>query len=233
MIKLRENQYLRGIAAAFPHTVPVLTGFLFLGLAYGMLMEANGYGPVWSLLMSAIAFGGSMQFVAITFLTTAFDPLTAFLLSLMVNARHLFYGLSMLDKYRGIKKGRFFLIFALCDETFSLVSSLNPPAGMAKKHFYLGITLLDYLYWVLGSFLGGWVGRLVTFNLEGLDFVLTALFVVLFMEQLKKSANRLPGLIGFGCSIIALGLFQSNNMVIPSMILILAVLLLIRRKSCT
>ena len=156
MERLREkpNPW-AALRAAFPATVPVLTGFLCLGVAYGLLMQTNGYGPLWSTLMSAIGFGGSMQYVAITLLVSAFDPLQAFLLALMVNARHVFYGLSMLDKYKGLGKARFFLVFALCDETFSLVSTLDPPEGVERRDFYLWITLLDYLYWVGATALGG------------------------------------------------------------------------------
>ena len=129
------------LRAAFPATIPVMTGFLCLGVAYGVLMQTKGYGPLWSVLMSAIAFGGSMQFVAITLLTTAFDPLQAFLLSVMVNARHIFYGLSLLGKYKGLGKVRPFLIYVLCDETFSLVSTLEPPGGGGAA----GVLLLDLI----------------------------------------------------------------------------------------
>ena len=169
------------LRAAFPATIPVMTGFLCLGTAYGLLMQSKGYGPGWSVLMSAIAFGGSMQFVAVTLLTTAFDPVQAFLLSVMVNARHMFYGLSLLDKYKGLGKVRPFLIYVLCDETFSLVSTLEPPEGVARKDFYFWISLLDYLYWITGTALGGLLGSFLTFDTTGLDFALTALFVVLFI----------------------------------------------------
>ena len=124
------------LRAAFPATIPVLTGFTCLGLAYGVLMETKGYGPLWSTLMSAIAFGGSMQFVAITLLTTVFDPVQALLLSVMVNARHIFYGLSFLEKYKGLGKIRAYLIYTLCDETFSLISTVEPPENVEKKGFY-------------------------------------------------------------------------------------------------
>ena len=169
------------LRAAFPATIPVMTGFLCLGTAYGLLMQSKGYGPGWSVLMSAIAFGGSMQFVAVTLLTTAFDPVQAFLLSVMVNARHMFYGLSLLDKYKGLGKVRAFLIYVLCDETFSLVSTLEPPEGVARRDFYFWISLLDYLYWITGTALGGLLGSFLTFDTTGLDFALTALFVVLFI----------------------------------------------------
>ena len=213
------------LRAAFPATIPVLTGFLCLGVAYGVLMESKGYGPEWSVLMSAVAFGGSMQFVAITLLTTAFDPVQAFLLSVMVNARHMFYGLSLLDKYKGLGKVRPFLIYVLCDETFSLVSTLEPPEGVARRDFYLWISLLDYLYWITGTALGGLLGNFITFDTTGLDFALTALFVVLFLEQWRKPENRPAGVIGILCAAVSLAVFRADNMVIPAMVLVLAVLL--------
>jgi len=219
--------------AAFPNTIPVMTGYLCLGMAFGVLMKTNGYGVVWSVLMSLLCFAGSMQFVAITLLTTAFEPVQAFLLSLMINARHMFYGLSVLDKYRGLGKVRAFLIFALTDETFSLVSTVEPPEGVERKDFYTAISLLNYAYWVAGSAMGGLLGNLITFDTTGLDFALTALFVVLFLEQWKKKENRSAGLIGLACTAVSLLVFGADNLVIPAMILIMAVLLGGRRLLCT
>lgn len=225
--------YRRAVCAAFPHTIPVLTGFLVLGMAYGLLMESKGYGVVWSAAMSLIAFCGSMQFAAVPLLTAAFDPLQAFLLSLMINARHLFYGLSMLKKYKGLGKVRAFLIYTLCDETFSIVSSVEPPEGVERKLFYFFISLFDYLYWAGGTILGALVGGMITFNTTGLDFVLTALFVVLFIEQMKKRENLSAGAVGIAGSLIGLALFGADNMVIPSMIIILILLLAGRKKLCS
>ena len=232
MESIRQRSTFKALAAAFPLTIPVLAGFLVLGMAYGMLMQTKGYGTLWAVLMSAVAFCGSMQFVAITLLTAAFDPISAFWLSLMVNARHLFYGVSMLGKYRGLGKTRFFLIFALCDETFSIASGCAPPEGVDSKRFYLSISLLDYLYWVLGTFLGGVLGGLVAFNTEGLDFVLTALFVVLLLEQVKKRENRASAAIGLVATCAALFLFGAEQMVIPAMALILVSLLAGRKALC-
>ena len=211
--------------AAFPATLPVMTGYLCLGMAFGVLMKTNGYGVGWSVLMSLMCFAGSMQFLTITLLTTAFDPLQAFLLSIMVNARHVFYGLSVLEQYKGLGKLRAFLIFSLTDETFSLVSTLEPPEGVERKRFYFWLSALDYAYWVTGSAVGGLLGSLLTFNTTGLDFALTALFVVLFMEQWKKKGNRPAGLVGIGCTVVSLLVFGADNLVIPAMVLILAVLL--------
>lgn len=221
------------LRAAFPHTIPVMTGFVFLGVAYGVLMQTKGYGPLWSTLMSAIAYGGSMQFVAITLLTTVFDPVQAFLLSCMVNARHLFYGISMLEIYRGLGKYRIPLIYVLCDETFSLVSTVQPPEGVERKKFYLSISLLNYGYWVAGTALGGLVGDFIPFDTTGLDFALTALFVVLFLEQWKKPENRPAGLIGLAAAALCLVVFGPDNLVIPAMLVIVAILLMGRKKLCS
>lgn len=228
----KSTQFKKAVLAAFPHTLPVLAGFSVLGIAYGVLMQTNGYGVFWAVLMSAMAFCGSMQFVAITLLTTVFNPLQAFLLSLMVNARHLFYGISMLEKYKGLGKVRGFLIYTLCDETFSIASSVEPPLNIEKKYFYFALSFLDYLYWIGGTFLGGLLGSLISFNTQGLDFVLTALFVVLFMEQMKKQDNHISGFIGVVGSVVALVIFGATNMVLPAMIIILLVLLAGRGKIC-
>jgi len=228
--RLKPNKT-AALRAAFPVTVPVMTGYLCLGMAFGVLMKTNGYGALWSGLMSLLCFAGSMQFVTITLLTAVFDPLQAFLLSVMVNARHIFYGLAVLDKYKGLGKARGFLIFALTDESFSLVSSVEPPAGVERKDFYFWLSLLNYLYWVGGSVLGGLAGSLITFDTTGMDFALTALFVVLFIEQLKKKENRAAGLAGAACAAAALAVFGADNLVIPAMVLILLTLLGGRKKQ--
>jgi 4-azaleucine resistance transporter AzlC len=230
---IKQTEFRKAFVSAFPDTIPVLTGFLVLGMAYGVLMQTKGYGVFWSVLMSAVAFCGSMQFVAITLLTTVFNPVQAFLLSIMVNARHLFYGISMLGKYKGLGKIRFFLIYVLCDETFSISSSVEPPEGVNRKYFYFTISLMDYLYWIIGTFLGGELGTLITFNTKGLDFVLTALFVVLFLERLKTKENRIPGIIGIVGTLLGLTVFGKNNLVIPSMVIILITLMAGRKRLCS
>lgn len=235
MLKMKKKpfqEFKTAFRTAFPSTIPVLTGFLVLGMAYGVLMQTKGYGAVWSVLMSAIAFCGSMQFVAITLLSIPFDPIQAFLLSLMVNARHLFYGISMLEKYKGLGKLRGFLIYTLCDETFSISSSIEPPDCINRKYFYFSISLLNYFYWVFGTFLGGVLGGFLSFNTQGLDFVLTALFLVLFLEQMENKKNRIPGIIGISCTTVSLWIFGAENFIIPSMALIVFVFLLRRKRVC-
>lgn len=215
----------KALRAAFPATIPVLTGYFCLGVAYGLLMAANGYGPFWSVLMSAVGFGGSMQYAAVSILVTAFAPLQAFLLTLMVNARHMFYGLSMLERYKGLGWARFPLIYTLSDETFSLVSTLDPPEGVGRREFYLCVSLLDYSYWVTATALGGVLGSVITFNTTGLDFSLTALFVVLFLEQWKERERRSAGVAGIACAAVSLAVFGPDRLVIPAMVMILALLL--------
>jgi len=228
VLKLKEKT--KALKAAFPHTIPVFTGFTFLGIAYGILMNSKGYGFGWIVLMSFMAFAGSAQYVAINLLTSIFNPIYALLLTLMVNARHLFYGISMLDKYKGTGKFKPYLIFGLCDETFSIICSTNPPEGVNRNWFMFFITMLDHGYWVFGSALGGLLGYMVSFNTKGLDFVLTALFVVIFIGQWKTQKNHKPAVIGVVCSIICLVVFGQNNFIIPSMIAILAILTMFRKK---
>lgn len=237
------NKKRKAAKAAFPHTIPVLTGFTFLGIAFGILMNSKGYGTLWAVLMSLIVFAGSAQYVAITFLTTAFNPVYALLITMMINARHLFYGISMLEKYKEIGGLKPYLIFGLCDESFSIICSTNPPEGVDRQWFYFFITFLDHCYWVIGTAIGGVLGSMITMNTKGLDFVLTALFVVIFMGQWKSQSpntsagwrhnlkTHIPAITGVACSFLCLLVFGKGNFMIPSMIAILAVLTLMQKKQ--
>ena len=229
---IKQPHHAAALRAAFPATIPVLIGYLCIGMAYGLLMANAGYGVFWALLLSLLCYAGSMEFVAVSLLTAGFDPVQALLMALMINARHAFYGLSMLEKYRGTGWARPFLIFSLTDETFSLVSTLEPPDGVTRRDFYFWISLLDYLYWQMGSVLGALIGGLLPFDTTGLDFALTALFIVLFLEQWRKRENRPAALIGLGCTAVSLAVVGADRLVIPAMVLILAVLLGGRNKLC-
>ena len=229
---IKQPHHAAALRAAFPATIPVLTGYLCIGMAYGLLMANAGYGVFWALLLSLLCYAGSMEFVAVSLLTAGFDPVQALLMALMINARHAFYGLSMLEKYRGTGWARPFLIFSLTDETFSLVSTLEPLDGVTRRDFYFWISLLDYLYWQVGSVLGALIGGLLPFDTTGLDFALTALFIVLFLEQWRKRENRPAALIGLGCTAVSLAVVGADRLVIPAMVLILDVLLGGRNKLC-
>ena len=230
-MKEDKQEKIKALKAAWPHTIPVLTGFLFLGMAYGILMESKGFGILWILSISSIVFAGSIQYVAIAFLTSAFNPLYVFFMTLMINARHLFYGLSMLGPYKSLGKIKPYLIFALCDETFSIVCSVKPPKEVKPSLFYFFITFLNQSYWVLGSVLGGILGSFLTFNTKGLDFVLTALFAVIFMEQWKEKANRKASLVGLGASTFCLIIFGQEGFILPAMITIVLILTFLRKKE--
>lgn len=217
------------LKGAFPHTVPIFTGFMFLGTAYGMLMSAKGFSLPFTAAMSIFVYAGSMQYVAIPLLAAGFDPVLALLMTLVVNARHIFYGISMLDRLKGTGKYKPYIIFALCDETFSVLVAAEPPEGVDKGLFMFFVALLNQSYWVLGSLLGHLAGAASGFDAKGLDFALTALFVVIFLSQWKGASDRRPALIGLGCTAAALLAFGRDSFVLPAMALILAALMLIRR----
>lgn len=209
------------LRAAFPYTIPVMTGYLVLGAAYGILMDSKGFSLFWIAFASIFIYAGSMQFVAVALLSAGFDPLGALLMTLAVNARHLFYGISMLDQYRGIGKMKPYLIFSLTDESFSILCSAKPPKDVENKWFYLFISLLDHIYWISGSLLGGFLGSMFTFNTKGIDFVLTALFVVILIDQWRATTNHLPAIIGIVSAILCRVIFGPSDFIIPAMICIL------------
>ncbi len=217
------------LKAAFPHTIPVLTGYLVLGTAYGILMNSKGFSLFWILLASIFIYAGSMQFVTVSLLAAGFDLMGAFLMTLAVNARHLFYGISMLKQYRGFGKLKPYLIFSLTDETFSIVCSAKIPEQVDRKWFYFFVSLLNHSYWITGSLLGGVLGSLLDFNTKGIDFVLTALFVVILINQWQSTKNHLPAIIGIVSAIVCRFLFGASNFIIPSMIMILTLVTAARK----
>ena len=180
------------LKAAFPHTIPILAGFLFLGMTYGVYMRTSGFSFWYPMIMSVVIFGGSLEFVATSMLLAPFAPVQVFLTAVMIQARHLFYGISMLDKYKGTGWKKPYLIYAMCDETFSVNYTADIPEGVDRGWFYFFVSLLDEFYWFLGATLGGILGGLLRFNTEGLDFVMTAMFVVIFMDQWLKEAPDAP-----------------------------------------
>lgn len=225
----KRSQIWAAFRSAFPYTIPIFAGFLFLGIAYGIFMHSLGFSAIYPIIMSFMIFAGSMEFVAANFLLGAFNPMNALFLTLMVNARHLFYGISMLDKYRGTGKKKLYLIFGMCDESFSINYTANVPANVDKGWFMFFVTLLNHLYWVAGAAIGGIFGSYVKFNTEGLDFVMTALFIVIFIEQWMKEKKHYSALAGLGLSVACLILFGGNQFIIPAMLAILGVLTVLRK----
>lgn len=220
---------IKALKLAFPYTIPVLAGYMFMGIAFGILLSSKGYHFGWAILMSAFIFAGSMQFVAINLLTGSFNLVIVVFMTLMVNARHLFYGLSMLDKFKNMEKKKPYMVFSITDETFSLLCSAKAPEGVDKNWFYFFIAFLDHLYWITGSAIGGIIGSVFSFNTKGIDFVMTALFVVIFVDQWKSSKNHIPAMIGICGSLLCLIIFGAGNFLLPSMIVILISLTVFRK----
>lgn len=223
------NKKMKALKAAFPHTIPIFAGFSFLGLAYGIFMNTKGFNFIWTLVMSSTIFAGSMEFVTANLLLSTFQPIYVFVLTLMINARHLFYGISMLEKFKGTGKKKAYLIFGMCDETFSILCSTEPPEGVDKGWFMFFVTLLNYSYWVISAVIGNIIGSFIMFDTKGIDFVMTALFTVIFIDQWRNMKNHLPALVGVGASVICLLLFGQGGFIIPSMGLILFVLTVLKK----
>jgi len=220
----------KALKLAFPYSLPIMAGYMILGFGFGLLLNSKGYSLIWALAMSMFIYAGSMQYVTVDLLTGGASLIASAIMTLMVNARHIFYGISMVVKYRNLGKAKPYLIFGLTDECYSVVSHIEPPDGVEKKYFYFVFTLINQLYWITGSILGAIFGTLVPVNTKGVDFSMTALFIVIVVDNLLKKENRLPSYIGIACSILCLFIFGSSNFLIPSMSLIALMLLLFRSK---
>ena len=221
----------RALLAAFPYTTPILAGFAFLGFAYGVYMNVMGFPFYYPFLLALVIFGGSLEFVAVSLLLAPFAPLATFLLALLIQARHLFYGLSLFDTYRGLGWKRFFLIYGLCDETFSIVFTAKRrlPRDVDRGWFMLWITWLNEGYWVLSALLGGLIGGMLPFDTTGLGFVMTAMFVVIFLEQWLHESCHATAMLGILAAGGCLALFGAQSFMVPAMVIILLALLLARR----
>ena len=215
---------------AFLDTLPVMTGYVFLGFGFGILLHQNGYGVLWAAAMSLFIYAGSMQYVAVSLLASGASLLTAAMTAFVVNARHLFYGISMVDAYKGSGRKKPYLIFALTDETYSLVSKNQVPEGISRHGYCFLVSLLDHIYWVSGTILGSLAGQFLPINYEGIEFVLTALFVTIFVEQWLSTKNHLPAITGLLSTAACLILFGKDIFLIPSMVII-ALLLTLMRKT--
>ena len=225
----KHNSIKKAFKAAFPYTIPIFAGFWFLGMTYGIYMNVSGFSFLYPMLMSITIFAGSMEFITVDLLLGSFNPVQAFLMTLMINARHLFYGISMLDKFRGTGLKKLYLIFGMCDESFSINYTAKIPPDVDRGWFMFFVTLLNHFYWFSGSTLGGIFGSLIHFNTEGLDFVMTAMFTVIFWEQWLKDRQHISALLGLGISLLCLWIFGADNFIIPSMAAMLMMLTLLRK----
>lgn len=222
----------RVVKEAFLSTIPVMTGYLALGFGFGIILRSAGYGVLLAFAMSLLIYAGSMQYVAVGLLTGGASLLSVALTTLMVNARHLFYGVSMLSAYEKMGSAKPYLIFSLTDETYSLLCTEHPRISEGERKTYcLLVSLLDHTYWVTGTVTGAVAGGLLTFNTEGMDFVLTALFLTVFLEQWLSTEKHVPALIGIGASLLCLLIFGAEGFLIPAMALIALLLCLYREEA--
>lgn len=219
----------KAFQAAFPFTIPIFTGFWFLGLAYGIYMNASGFSFIYPMIMSLVIFGGSLEFVAVELLLSPFAPVQVMIMTLLIQARHLFYGISMLDKFKHMGWKKYYLIFGMCDETFSINYTAEIPEDVDRGWFMFFVTLLNHFYWVFGATAGGLLGAFLPIPTEGISFVMTAMFVVIFMEQWMKEKHHFSAYIGLFLSTTCLIIFDADTFMIPTMISILVMLSALRK----
>lgn len=220
----------KALTKTFLDTVPVLTGYLFLGMGFGILLNEKGYGVPWAAAMALAMFAGSGQYLAVELLATHASLVTTAIATLLVNARHLFYGISLLDAYKDAGKKKAYMIFGLTDETYSLVTQTEPPEGMKRHTYCFLVTLFDHIYWIIGCCLGSLAGAFLPISFEGVEFVLTALFVTMFVEQWLSHKDHFPAISGVISTALCLLIFGKEIFLIPSMVLI-AILLTASPKA--
>ena len=222
----------KALKTVFLDTVPVLTGYLFLGAGFGILLtEKTGYGIGWAIGMAISMFAGSGQYLAVSMIADHASLISAAIATFLVNARHIFYGISLIDAYKGFGKKKPYMIFSLTDETYSLVSQMQVPEGVCRSSYCFLVTLFDHIYWVSGTILGALTGSLLPINYEGVDFALTALFVTIFVEQWLSTKNHGPAIVGVASTVICLVIFSADVFLIPSMLMIAACLTLMRKTG--
>ena len=219
---------LKALKTAFPYTLPILAGFLFLGMAYGIYMNVSGFSFVYPMITSLVVYGGSLEFVTASMLLSPYAPVQVFTMALLIQARHIFYGVSMLDKFKGLGWKKYYLIFGLCDETFSITCTADIPEDVDRGWFMFFVTLLNHIYWVAGATIGGLVGSLLKFDTAGIGFVMTAMFVVIFLEQWLKEEKHHASCIGILASVVCLLIFGPDSFMLPTMAVIIALLALLR-----
>ena len=222
----------KGLKTVFLDTLPVMTGYIFLGIGFGILLsEQAGKGLLWSAAMAIFMFAGSAQYLTVSLLAKGASLLSTAAAIFFINARHIFYGISLIDTYKGTGKKKPYLIFALTDETYSLVTQNQPPEGMGRHAYCFLVSLLDHIYWIAGCVLGSLVGRLIPINYEGVEFALTALFVTIFVEQWLSTKRHGPAIVGVAATSVCLMLFGKDLFLIPSMVIIAACLTMMRKTG--
>ncbi|QNO14687.1 AzlC family ABC transporter permease [Alkalicella caledoniensis] len=218
------------IKAAIPVTLPVMMGYVSVGTAFGLLFEQTGYNFLWAFLMSSIVYAGAMQFIAIQLFTAGVGFVEMAIVTLFVNLRHMFYGLSFIKFFNGMGRRKTYMIFSLTDETYSLLGNVKIPEGLDKRKFFFTIAIMNQLYWITGTMIGSLAGTMINFNTEGLDFAMTALFVVIFIDQWRSYKTHLPAIIGTICTGLALWVFGPEQIILPAMASITLALVMFRKQ---
>lgn len=225
-----KSQKKKEYVYAFVQTVPVLLGYIFLGIAFGLMLQDAGYSYIWAFFISIFVYAGSMQFVLVTLLAGAKSLLTTFIMTLFINGRHIFYGLSFIEKYKKMGKAYPYMIFSLTDETYSVMCSLKIPEGMDEKKVSFLVSLFDHFYWIAGSVIGALIGQMISIDTTGIDFSMTALFVIIVVNQWMENKNHIPTFIGFGTAILVLLLLGADNFLLPALTLAVILLLCMKKK---
>lgn len=228
MCKMGKLSY--AMKKAFPYTIPILTGYLFIGLAFGVMFADMGYNVLWAILVSLVVYAGSGQYLAVNFFVPGYSLVQAVFLTLMVNIRHVFYGLSLVDRYNRFGRKRWYMIFGMTDETYSVVCTTKVPEGVDEEDFIFSITLLNHIYWIAGTIIGCLAATAMPFDSTGIEFAMTALFLVLFIEMWMSRSNRVSELIGVLSALVCLAVFGADGFVLPTMLLIIAVILVCRKR---
>lgn len=219
----------KDVKAALQTSLPIMVTFVVLGIGYGILMQKHGFGPVWSLLSGIIIFSGTVQFVSVTMLSGG-SVIMAAVTALMVAARHIFFSISMIGRYSSEGKRKWYLFYALCDETYAMLSKDNGPEGVNVSAYRVLVTLFDQSAWMAGSFLGGWIGTMITFDSTGIDFAMTALFTTVFIQQWIDTKCHIPAVLGLAATLICRLVFGRDIFLIPAMVIIIAVLTVARGR---
>ena len=220
----------RTFKKAFRDSLPILAGYLALGIGFGVLLHSKGYSFWWAILMSCTIYAGSGQYAGVDLLSSGASIITTAVMTLIINARHFFYGFSLLDKYKGTGRKKPYMIFALTDETYSLVCSANISKDIDEKKYYFFISVLNHLYWISGCTIGALLGTFIPFDSTGIDFAMTALFVVIFVEQWMNSKEHLPAILGAVTTLVCLFVFGKEYFIIPAMVLIALELVIFRKR---
>lgn len=221
---MEERELIQAFKRAFPQTIPVLTGYLFIGMAFGVMFQEKGYNFLWAALVSIVCYAGSGQYLAVNFFAPGISLIQVVFMELMVNIRHIFYGLSLLERFSGMGKKRWYMIFSLTDETYSLLVTAKVPEDVEEPKFLFAIAFLDQVYWVIGTIIGSLLGSVLPFEAKGIDFAMTALFLVLMIEQWMEKKNRPFVVIGIGCALVCRLIFGADNFILPTMIVMMIIL---------